>query len=73
MTDPVSFASCLPFPPQGYREEILLFSSDFFGLKVIFDGLDFPWLWLLYCFNWGIIYEKGFMLLYFSKTGFDVL
>ena len=43
LTDPFCFASFLPFPP-GYREEILLFSSDFFCLKVIMDGLDFSWL-----------------------------
>ncbi|MEJ7425352.1 hypothetical protein, partial [Staphylococcus warneri] len=59
--------------PPGFKEETMLFSSDFFCLKVIMDGLDFSWLWLLYCFTWGIIYEKVFMLLYYCKTGFDVL
>ena len=53
LTDPFCFASFLPSPPPGYREEILLFSSDFFCLKVIMDGLDFSWLWLLYCFYLG--------------------
>ena len=54
LTDPFCFASFLPFPPPpGFREETMLFSSDFFCLKVIMDGLDFSWLWLLYCFYLG--------------------
>ena len=71
---PFCFASLSSVPPpQVFREETLLFSSDFLCLKVIMDGLDFSWLWLLYCFTWGIIYKKVFMLLYYCKTGFDVL
>ena len=54
---PFCFASLSSVSPPGFREETLLSSSDFFCLKVITHGLDFSWLWLLYCFTWGIIYE----------------
>ena len=55
---PFCFASLSSVPsPQVFREETLLFSSDFLCLKVIMHGLDFSWLWLPYCFTWGIIYE----------------
>jgi len=71
LTDPFCFASFLPFPPPpGYKEETMLVSSDFFGLKVITHGLDFSWLWLLYCFTWGIIYE---MVLCFFTIARQVL
>ncbi len=54
---PFCFASCLPFPPRLQGGNAIV-SLDFFCLKVIMHDLDFSWLWLPYCFIWGIIYEK---------------
>ena len=59
---PFCFASCLPFPPRLQGGNAIV-SSDFFCLKVIMYGLDFSWLWLLYCFIWGIIYEMVYAFL----------
>ena len=62
----------LPFPPQVRRVGIQL-SSDLTKLQGSFMyGLDFSWLWLALLY-WGMIYNYGFMLLYYCKTDFDVI
>ena len=74
MTDPFSFASfssILPPGSQGGKHYYLVGTS--FCFKVIIYGLDLSWLWLLYCFTWGMIYDYGFMPLYYCKTEFDVM
>jgi len=73
---PFSFASLSSVSPPGSREEMMLFSSGLLCLKVIMYSLMyslvFSWLWLLHRFILGNNLWKGFMLLYYCKTGFDV-
>ena len=62
----------LPFPPKVRRVGIQL-SSDLTKLQSSFMyGLDFSWLWIALLY-WGMIYNFGFMLLYYCKTDFDVI
>ena len=73
LTDPFCFASFLPFPPQvtGRKQCCLVRTSS------AWRSSRMAWTFLGYgyftVFTWGIIYENVFMLLYYCKTGFDVL
>ena len=74
LTDPFCFASFLPFPPPqvtGRKQCCLVRTSSAWRSSWM------AWTFLGYgyftVFTWGIIYENVFMLLYYCKTGFDVL
>ena len=73
MTDPFCFASFSSVPPLQVRKVGIQLSSDLTKLQSSFMyGLDFSWLWLA-LLHWGMIYNYGFMLLYYCKTEFDVI
>ena len=64
----------LPFPPPPQVRRVgIQLSSDLTKLQSSFMyDLDFSWLWLALLY-WGMIYNYGFMLLYYCKTNFNVI